>query len=147
GTIDSLWKGAVTSNQASTVSRALSTTSPDTCHRIDELIRQDPQTLQGKGNDRLRSDTAKTVQRLAPGTGGDRAKRAARARQVTLSPLADGMARVTAVLRGIDAVGMMKTLDAGARSLRAAGEKTSASALEADLLVDSVLSRASSSEI
>src|SRR5699024_12693881 len=31
--------------------------------------------------------------------------------------------------------------------LRAAGEKTSASALEADLLVDSVLSRASPSEI
>ena len=147
GTIDSLWEGAVTSNQASTVSRALSTASPDTCHRIDELIRQDPQTLQGKGHDRLRSDIEKMVQRLEPETSRDRAERAARERHVTMTPLADGMARVTAVLRGIDAVGMMKTLDAGARSLRAAGEKTSASALEADLLVDSVLSRASSSEI
>src|SRR5699024_12065634 len=68
--------------------------------------------------------------RLAPETSRDRAERAARERHVTMTPLADGMARVTAVLRGIDAVGMMKTLDAGARSLRAAGEKTSASALE-----------------
>src|SRR5699024_5786609 len=146
GTVDSLWEGAVTSNQASTVSRALSTASPDTCRRIDELIRQDPQTLQGKGHDRLRSDIEKMVQRLEPETSRDRAERAARERHVTMTPLADGMARVTAVLRGIDAVGMMKTLDAGARSLRAAGEKTSASALEADLLVDSVLSRAPSSE-
>src|SRR5699024_10073557 len=100
-----------------------------------------------KGHDRLRSDIEKMVQRLEPETSRDRAERAARERHVTMTPLADGMARVTAVLRGIDAVGMMKTLDAGAHSLRAAGEKTSASALEADLLVDSALSRASSSGI
>ena len=146
GTIDSLWEGAVTSKQASTVSRALSTASPDTCRRIDELIRQAPQTLQGKGHDRLRSDIEKMVQRLEPETSRDRAERAARGRHVTMTALADGMARVTAVLRGIDAVGVMKTLDAGARSLRAAGEKTSGSALEADLLVDAVISGAPSSE-
>src|SRR5699024_9413805 len=78
GTIDSLWEVAVTSHQASALSRELSTTSPDTCHRIDELIRQDPQTLQGKGHDRLRSDIEKMVQRLAPETSRDRAERAAR---------------------------------------------------------------------
>ena len=56
-----------------------------------------------------------------------------------MTPLDDGMARVTAVLRGIDAVALMHSLRTRAESLRAAGEKTSASALEADLLVEDVL--------
>ncbi|ATG52431.1 HNH endonuclease [Brachybacterium vulturis] len=141
GTVDSLWEGAVTAQQASTVAGALSKASPETCRRIDELIQQDPQTLQGKGHKRLRSDIEKMVQRLEPETSRERAERAARERHVTMTPLADGMARVTAVLRGIDAVGMMQALHSGAGSLRAAGEKNSVQALEADLLVDAVLTR------
>nr|WP_245822678.1 HNH endonuclease signature motif containing protein [Brachybacterium avium] len=144
GTVDTLWEGAVTAQQASTVAGALSTASPETCRRIDELIEQDPQTLQGKGHKRLRSDVEEMVQHLEPETSRERAERAARERHVTMTPLADGMARVTAVLRGIDAVGMMQALHSGAGSLRAAGEKTSTPALEADLLVDAVLTRGTS---
>lgn len=78
------------------------------------------------------------IQRLEPETSRERAERAARSRHVTMTPLADGMARVTAILRGIDAVGMMQALRTRAESLRAAGAKESVPALEADLLVDAV---------
>lgn len=147
GTLDCLWDGSVTSRQASTVAGALSTASPETCRRIDENIQQAPETLQGKGHKRLRSDIEEMVQRLEPETSRERADRAARERHVTMTPLADGMARVTAILRGIDAVGMMQILQAEAGSLRAAGEKASAPALEADLLVDAVRTRSSSAAV
>ncbi|MDN6400064.1 MAG: HNH endonuclease [Brachybacterium sp.] len=141
GTVDTLWEGAVTTQQASTVAGALATANPETCRRIDEIIHHDPQTLQGKGHKRLRSDVEELVQQLEPETSRERAERAARERHVTMTPLADGMARVTAVLRGIDAVGMMQALHSAAGSLRAAGKKTSAPALAADLLVDAVITR------
>lgn len=141
GTVDALWEGALTTRQASTVADALSTASPATCSRIDEIIRSAPGTLHGKGHRRLRSDIEEMVQRFEPGTSRARAERAARQRHVTLTPLADGMARITAILRGIDAVGMMQSLQSGAEALRAAGEKTSVPALEADLLIDAVLHR------
>src|SRR5699024_1216978 len=75
-------------------------------------------------------------------TSRERAERAARSRHVTMTPLADGMARVSAVLRGIDAVALMHSLRTLAESLRASGAKDSLSALQADLLVDDVLQAA-----
>lgn len=141
GTVDALWEAAVTAQQASTVAGALSTASPETCRRIDELIRTSPLTLHGKGHKRLRSEIDEMVLRLEPETSRERAERAARGRHLSMTPLADGMARVSAVLRGIDAVGMMSVLQAEAESLRAAGAKIAVPALEADLLVDAVLAR------
>ena len=58
---------------------------------------------------------------------------------MTMTPLADGMARLSAVLPGLDATAMMQTLEARAASQRAAGSRTPARALEADLLVEAVL--------
>lgn len=144
GTVEALREGALSEQQASAVAGALSTASPETCRRIDEMIRQDPQTLHGKGHRRLRSDIEELVQHLEPGTSRERAERAARARHVTMTPLADGMARVTAILRGLDAAALAHSLQAQAGSLRADGAKTSSPALQADLLVDAVLSSAGS---
>ena len=141
GAIDRLWAGAMTDQQASAVSGALDGASAETCHRVDDHLLEHPEFLQGKGVKRLRSDTQKLVQQLEPETSRERAERAARARHVTMTPLADGMARVTAVLRGIDAIGLMNSLNVRAQSLRAAGAKASVPALEADLLVDDVLRR------
>ncbi|GAA4531412.1 HNH endonuclease signature motif containing protein [Brachybacterium paraconglomeratum] len=139
GMVDSLWEGSVAEQQASVVAAALAGASPDTCARIDEMIHENPHLLEGKGKKRLRSDIDKLIQKLEPETSRARAERAARARHVTMTPLADGMARVTAVLRGIDAAGMMRALAAKARSLKAAGDRTPAPALEADLMVDVIL--------
>ena len=139
GTVDTLWAGAMTAQQASAVATALDGASAETCRRIDDAIREHPETLHGKGCRRLQADIRAMVQRLEPETARERAERAARARHVRMTPLDDGMARVTAVLRGIDAVALMHSLRTRAESLRAKGEKTSASALEADLLVEDVL--------
>ncbi|MGO1567148.1 MAG: DUF222 domain-containing protein, partial [Brachybacterium sp.] len=138
-TINGLWEGSVTAQQASTVAGALSTASPATCARLDEILAEAPQVLSGKGHKRLREDIDEMIQKLEPETSRQRAERAARERHVTMTPLVDGMARVSAVLRAIDAVGMMQALSTQAESLRAAGEKASVPALEADLLVDAVL--------
>ncbi|MGO1258605.1 MAG: HNH endonuclease [Brachybacterium sp.] len=137
--IERLWAGAMTDQQASAVSGALDGANADTCHRVDDHLREHPEFLQGKGYKRLRSDTQKLVQQLEPETSRQRAERAARARHVRMTPLADGMARVTAVLRGVDAAGLMNSLNTRAESLRVAGAKASVPALEADLLVDDVL--------
>lgn len=137
--IDHLWDGTVAEQQVSVVAAALDGASPETCARIDEMLHEQPLTLEGKGRKRLRSDIEEMIQRLEPETSRERAERAARARHVTMTPLADGMARVSAVLRAIDAAGMMQTLTTRAQSLKAAGERSPVPALEADLLVDAII--------
>ncbi|MDN6330606.1 MAG: DUF222 domain-containing protein, partial [Brachybacterium sp.] len=139
GAVDRLWSGAMTERQASAISGALDGTGADTCRRIDDHLREHPEFLHGKGFKRLQSDIRDLIQKLEPETSHARAERAARSRHVRMEPLDDGMARVTAVLRGIDAVGLMHSLRTRAESLRASGVRDSLPALEADLLVDDTL--------
>ena len=139
GTSSVLRSGRLTAEQASTVATTLDGASPETCARIDRLIAEAPEALQGRGRRRLASDLRAMIQQLEPDGSRDRAERAARARHVTMTPLADGMARLSAVLPGLDATAMMQTLEARAASQRAAGSRTPARALEADLLVEAVL--------
>lgn len=141
GAVDRLWSGAMTERQASAISGALDGVGPDTCRRIDDHLAGHPEFLHGKGFKRLQSDIRDLVQKLEPETSHARAERAARARHVRMEPLDDGMARVTAVLRGIDAVALMHSLRTRAESLRASGVRDSLPALEADLLVDDTLRR------
>ncbi|ASK66408.1 HNH endonuclease [Brachybacterium avium] len=138
GTVDRLWSGAVTDQQASAVAGALDGAGDETCRRIDDEIREHPEMLHGKGHRRLQAEIRAMVQRLEPETSRERAERAARSRHIRMTPLGDGMARVTATLRALDAVAMMNSLHSRAESQRAAGAKTSLSALEADLLVEDV---------
>ena len=142
GTASVLRSGRLTAEQASTVATTLDGASPETCARIDRLIAEDPDALQGRGRKRMVSDLRGMIQQLEPEGSRDRAERAARARHVTMTPLADGMARLSAVLPGLDATSVMQTLLARSESLRAAGSRTPARALEADLLVDAVLQAA-----
>ncbi|WP_114855089.1 HNH endonuclease [Brachybacterium sp. YJGR34] len=137
--LDALQTGAVTTLQAQTVARSLDAASPETCGEVDRMIGEHPEALHGKSRGRLRSDIQQLIQHLEPGTSRARAERAARARHVTMTPLADGMARVSAVLRAIEATAMMKTLHTRAEVARAAGAKDPVPALEADALVDAVL--------
>ena len=139
GTSAVLRSGRLTAEQASTVATTLDGASAETCARIDRLIAEAPEALQGRGRRRLASDLRAMIQQLEPDGSRDRAERAARARHVTMTPLADGMARLSAVLPGLDATAVMQTLEARAASQRAAGSRTPARALEADLLVDAVL--------
>ena len=139
GTSSVLRSGRLTAEQASTVATTLDGASPETCARIDRLIAEAPEALQGRGRRRLASDLRAMIQQLEPDGSRDRAERTARARHVTMTPLADGMARLSAVLPGLDATAMMQTLEARAASQRAAGSRTPARALEADLLVEAVL--------
>ena len=146
GAVDQLWAGAMTDRQASAISGALDGAGADTCRRVDDHLREHPEFLQGKGYKRLQSDIRDLVQKLEPETSRERAERAARSRHVTMTPLADGMARVSAVLRGIDAVALMHSRRTRAESLRASGAKDSPTALEADLLVDDILQAAQRDE-
>ena len=140
--LEKLWRGAVTDQQVTTVMRALDGADPATCAQIDDLLAAEPEVLDGAGCRRLGSEVRALVQQIEPERSRERAEQAARGRHVTLTPLADGMARLSAVLRAIDGVAVMNALDAGARSRRAAGSQTSHGALEADLLVESVLAGA-----
>lgn len=139
GAVDHLWSGGMTDQQASAISGALDGAGPDTCRRIDDHLREHPEFLHGKGYRRLQAEIRAMVQELEPETSRERAERAARSRHARMTPLADGMARISAVMRAVDAVGVMRSLRTRAESLRAAGERTPLSALEADLLVDDAL--------
>ena len=139
GTSSALRGGRLTAEQAATVATTLDGAAPETCARIDRLIAEDPEALQGRGRKRLASDLRGMVQQLEPEGSRDRAERAARARHLTMTPLEDGMARLSAVLPGLDATAVMQTLEARSAAHRAAGSRTPARALEADLLVDAVM--------
>ncbi|MBB5831852.1 HNH endonuclease [Brachybacterium aquaticum] len=139
GTTSALRRGRLTPQQASTISTTLDGADAETCARIDRMIAEDPETLRGKGVKRVASDVREMIQHLEPDGSRDRAERAARRRHVTMTPLADGMARIGAVVPGPDAVALMTALQQRAESLRAAGSRTPGRALEADLLVDAVL--------
>lgn len=140
GTTSALHAGRLTAEQASTIATTLDGASPETCARLDRLIAESPEALQGCGRRRLASDVRAVVQQLEPEGSRDRAERAARARHVTLSPRADGMAQPSAILPALDATAVAQTLRSRARSLRAEGSRTAVRALEADLLVEAVLS-------
>ncbi|MFC7373759.1 MULTISPECIES: DUF222 domain-containing protein [unclassified Brachybacterium] len=138
GVASALRDGDVTQQQVAALSGALDGAEPATCARIDEIVSEDPQSLQGMGPRRVRRGVQEIIQRMEPHNSRARAERAARARHVRMTPLSDGMARVTGILRGVDASGMMQTLNRGAQSLKAGGARESVSALEADLLVAAV---------
>lgn len=140
GTTSVLRAGRLTSEQASTVSTTLDGASPETCAQVDQLIAESPEALQGRGSKRLASDVRAMIQQLEPEGSRERAERAARARHVTLSPRANGMAQLGAILPALDATAVAQTLRARARSIRADGSRTPVRALEADLLVEAVLS-------
>ncbi|GAB2541566.1 DUF222 domain-containing protein [Brachybacterium huguangmaarense] len=139
GTFGLLASGRVTEQQARTISTALDGADPETAHAIDEALTREPGRLDGVGTRRLASEVRALRDAADPHDAAARAERAARSRSVTMKPLPDEMAAVTATLRAVDAVTVMNALRLEAESRRARGATGGVRALEADALVDVVL--------
>lgn len=139
GTHARLRRGTITHAQARAVASSLDRAQPHTCTQIDRILSDDPEVLDGMGTRRVRAQMQQLIQELEPEKSRERAERAARERHVRMQPMRDGMARLTAVLRAIDATAVMATLDRSASSLKASGRPGSHAALQADLLVEAVL--------
>lgn len=138
-TLEALAAGDITEEQAYTVTRTLDGAAPATCESVDQEISNHPNILVGKGSRQVRDTVTVIAQDKAAGFTRDRAERAARARHVRMEPLADGMARLTAILRATDAVSVMKKLGTDAKALKNDGSGAPKGALEADILVDSIV--------
>ncbi|MCB2177310.1 MAG: HNH endonuclease [Actinomycetales bacterium] len=90
----------------------------------------------------LQRAVAKALVIADPGGASDRCRAAAERRRVDRPrPAPDGMARWSALLPAADAMRMDTTLDALARTGRAAGDERTLDQLRADLLADLVLGR------
>lgn len=139
GTFGLLAAGHVTEQQARTISTALDGVGPETARAIDEALTREPGRLDGVGTRRLASEVRALRDAADPHDAAARAERAARSRSVTMKPLPDEMAAVTATLRAVDAVTVMNALRLEAESRRARGATGGVRALEADALVDVVL--------
>lgn len=135
----SLASGHLTERQAAAITQALSTADPDTISRVDDLLGTDPGRLEGAGLRRTRDIVHQLVRDIAPDGSRDRALRAAKSRHVTCTPLEDGMARVSAKVRALDAAALMNALQTRAAADKAAGDRTALQCLQADHLIWSVI--------
>lgn len=134
-TYQQLAEGRLPERNVQAITRALDNAAPETCAVIDQWIEEDPTRLDGLGTRRTTQLVREMAQALDPGDSRARAERAARKRNVTMEPLGDGMARISATLRALDACAVMKHLATAAGAQRAAGARDSFGALQADHLV------------
>ncbi len=138
-TLDHLATGRITEQTAQSISRTLDGAAPATCTEVDGWIAENHHRLDGLGTRRASQLVRELAQKVDPSESRARAERAARARNVTMHPLADGMARISATLRALDAAAVMKVLTTSAESQRNAGSRVPHQALQADHLVSSIL--------
>lgn len=138
-TYSQLAEGRLPERNVQAITRALDNARPETCALIDQWVEDDPTRLDGLGTRRTTQLVREMAQALDPRDSRARAERAARKRNVTMEPLGDGMARISATLRALDASAVMKHLHAGAEASRAAGARDSFGALQADHLVASIV--------
>lgn len=131
--------GLLTERQAANITQALATAGPDTVSTVDDLLGTDPGQLDGAGPRRTRDIVHQIIQQLDPEGSRARAQQAARSRRVTCTPLEDGMARISAKVRALDAAALMNTLETRAKADKAAGDKTAFQCLQADHLIWSVI--------
>ncbi|WP_249736735.1 HNH endonuclease [Brachybacterium equifaecis] len=141
-TLGNLFEGRLTERQLHVIGQRTDGAEPQICAALDAQLAAEPTVLEGLGPRRAAEVIAEMVHALDPSDSRARAQRAAQRRHVSLTPLADGMARVSAVLPAIDAVSVMSALRAGAESLRARGHEDHPRTIEADLLVSAVLEAA-----
>lgn len=138
-TLDLLAEGRIPERNAQAITGALDGAGPEACAAIDEWIEEDPARLDGLGTGRTRQLVRELCQALDPRDSRGRAERAARKRGVSVEPLGNGMARLTATLRALDAAAIMADLGTAAEARRAAGARDTHQALQADELVARVL--------
>ncbi|MFQ6486153.1 HNH endonuclease [Brachybacterium epidermidis] len=138
-TLDHLATGRITEQTAQSISRTLDGAAQATCTEVDGWIAENHHRLDGLGTRRASQLVRELAQKADPSESRARAERAARARNVTMHPLADGMARISATLRALDAAAVMKVLTTSAESQRNAGSRVPHQALQADHLVSSIL--------
>ncbi|MFC0674996.1 hypothetical protein [Brachybacterium hainanense] len=121
------------------VDAAVANASPQTCARVDRELGRDLSRLDGLGTAKVGELVRGIIhQHTPPQELRDQAERAARGRYVRMRPLPHGMARLSAVLPGLDAAKMDATLQAAAESERAAGSRIALGALRADVLAEAV---------
>ncbi|MDO5662600.1 MAG: DUF222 domain-containing protein [Brachybacterium sp.] len=140
-TRDLLRDGDLTPAQARTIATTLDGAAPEAIAAIDTHLAHDPAALEGLGTKRLRGEIRSLADQVDQDHRHVRSATALRRREVRITPLADGMANLTARIRGIDAAAIGKRLSIEAESRRAAGERGGLRALEADALVDTLLGR------
>lgn len=138
-TLGHLSTGLISERTAQAIARTLDGSDPAVCAEVDDWIAENLTRLDGLGTRRTCQLVRELSQQADPSESRARAERAARARNVSMQPVGDGMARITAVLRALDATAVMKTLDSAAASQKAAGARYSHQALQADNLVALVL--------
>jgi len=143
-TLSALADGRCTPRQVRAICRGVSRLAPEACQQVDEQIPALLPRLDGMGEDRITALVSELVQELAPEGARFRAASAARGRGVSMSRREDGMAAVSVRMRAVDASAVMAALRAEAESRRAAGSTYGVRALEADVLVESVLGHVAS---
>lgn len=142
GTLAGLYEGAITERQAQVVGQRTDGAAPEVCERLDAQLAAEPGAFMGLGPRRTAAVITEMIHAIDPSDSRARVQRAAARRHVSMTPLADGMACVRAVLPALDAVSVMTALRQAAESERARGHRDHVRTIEADLLVSAVLDAA-----
>ncbi|MFC0674174.1 hypothetical protein [Brachybacterium hainanense] len=132
--------GRLPEASASAIASTLGTESAATCALVDEVLSTDDYaSIEGTGAVRVRARVREIIEENTSRSASiDRAIAAARGRYVKLTPIRDGMARITAVLPAVHGAQIHQTVQAVAESMRAAGSRIPIGAARADALVEAV---------
>ena len=131
----------ISSEVATAITTATGTVSSAQRREVDAVLGERLPYLDGAGLRDWSDEVHAVVSELDPEGGTLRHRRARRCRSVTLTPAADGMARLSALLPAIDAHLVHKRLSLEAERRRAEGSEEGHGPLMADALVDTVLGR------
>ncbi|MFC0673679.1 hypothetical protein [Brachybacterium hainanense] len=125
---------------AAAIASSLGAEAAEVCERVDRILAEDDYaSIEGAGSIRVKVRVREVIAQSTPRSVAiDRALRAVRDRYVKLTPMKDGMARLTAVLPAYQGAQIHQVVQAAAESARAAGARIPMGAARADALVEAV---------
>ena len=141
GMISALSSARMLPQSAHKVGSVLGPATPEQRRQVDAILTSRLAELEGCGPQQWGDEAARILHALDPAGAAARHQAAKRERHVTVRRTDHGMARITALVPGIDGARIRKGLDVAAESARAQGDRRGHQQIMADLFADALIGR------
>lgn len=141
GMISALSSARMLPQSAHKVGSVLGPATPEQRRQVDMILTSRLAELEGCGPQQWGDEAARILHALDPAGAAARHQAAKRERHVTVRRTDHGMARITALVPGIDGARIRKGLDVAAESARAQGDRRGHQQIMADLFADALIGR------
>jgi 5-methylcytosine-specific restriction endonuclease McrA len=141
GLLGALSEARVPAQSVHKVGAVLAPATPEQREEVDAVLTADLERLEGCGTQEWGDEAARILHSLDPEGAAERHRTALRGRHVSVRRTEHGMARISAVIPGIDGARIRKGLSVAAESARAQGDRRGHQQIMADLLADALIGR------